>query len=179
MCIEGAPTAGDTIYSVSAPKIAALCINYAHCWSKVLGGMHMLIWGKACYKVLAIAYLCSSVIWLPLPKPTLNVCWLIPPSPMSVLFCSAILTVVRQQGYSATMFYTVLIYVANATLGGFRSGDVAYPERDYRSRECLKTTLKGLNQRSPWFALMMMVVHVQPWLVCRLLVGFYRQICRH
>ncbi len=97
--------------------------------------------------VLSLALVISSLSL----RPISNACWRIPPSRMSVFadwFASG-----TAEGYSAAMFYT-LTYAVMA-LGAF--GMMILLSRTGFEAETLDD-FKGLNERNPWFAGMMLLL---------------------
>ena len=144
---EGARTP-VTLYIASAPKIAALAL-FLRILVDGLGGMHS-IWADMIMVLAVLSLLVGNVIAI----AQTNIKRMLGYSAIAhvgfillALFCGT------AKGNAAALFYT-LTYVV-ATLGAF--GIVILLSRRGFDAENL-SDFKGLNQRSPWTAFMMMMI---------------------
>lgn len=144
---QGAPTA-VTLFIASAPKIAGFAL-IMRLLVEGLGALHADWQGML--EVLAIL---SLLIGNLVAIAQTNFKRMLAYSTIAhVGFILLGILTGTQQGYASAMFY-VLIY-SLMTLGGFAL--VMFLSRADFEADALED-LKGLNQRSPWFALMMLVV---------------------
>ena len=144
---HGAPTA-VTLYISTAPKIAAFAMvmrllvdglgEFQPQWQDIL--LIMAILSMAIGNIVAIA---QTNIKRMLAYSTIS----------HVGFLLIGVLSGTQQGYSASMFYTIVYTIMS--MGGF--GVVILLSRAGFEAENLND-LKGLNERSPWFAAVMMIL---------------------
>jgi len=144
---HGAPTA-VTLYISTAPKIAAFAMvmrllveglgEFQPQWQDIL--LIMAILSMAVGNIIAIA---QSNIKRMLAYSTIS----------HIGFLLIGILSGTQQGYSAAMFYTIVYTIMSA--GGF--GMLILLSRSGFEAENLND-LKGLNERSPWFALVMLIL---------------------
>lgn len=154
-----------TLYIASAPKLAALALTF-RILVDGLGGLHDA-WQGMLMVVAVLSMLIGNVVAI----AQRNIKRMLGYS--AIAHVGYILIAVftgTAQGYAAALFYT-LTYVVMAA-GAF--GMVILLSRQGFEAEHL-SDFKGLNQRSPWFAMMMMffmfgMAGVPPW------VGFFAKL---
>ncbi len=161
---EGAPTP-VTLYIGSVPKIAAFAI-FMRMLAQGLGGLHA-DWQQILIVLSVLSMAVGSVIAI----AQSNIKRMLAYSTIShVGFILLGILAGTPEGYQAAMFYT-LTYVIMATAG---FGMIILLSRKGFEAEHL-VDFRGLNERSPWFAAVMMFVMfgmagVPPF------VGFYAKI---
>ena len=157
-----------TLYLATAPKLAALAL-ILRILVDGLGGLHET-WSSMIMVVAVLSLLVGNIVAIAqtnikrmLGYSTIGHVGFI----LLAVFCGT------GDGYAAALFYT-LTYVLSAA-GAF-GVIIVMSRRGYEAE--LLTDFNGLNERSPWFALMMMflmfsMAGVPPF------VGFFRQAERH
>ena len=154
-----------TLYIASAPKLAALAL-ILRVLGDGLGGMHE-VWQGMVLVVAVLSLLIGNIVAI----AQTNIKRMLGYSAIAhVGFILIAVFTGSQQGYSAAVFYT-LTYVVMAA-GAF--GMVILLSRRGFDAENVGD-FKGLNARSPWFALMMLffmfgMAGVPPW------VGFFAKL---
>lgn len=144
---HGSPTA-VTSYIASAPKIAGFAM-IIRLLAESLGGLQ-LDWQGMLLILAVLSMALGNVIAI----AQTNLKRMLAYSTIShVGFIMLGLLAGNQEGYSAAMFYT-LVY-ALMSLGGF--GMIILLARKGFEADNLND-FKGLNQRSPWFAFMMLII---------------------
>ncbi|MDR2877420.1 MAG: NADH-quinone oxidoreductase subunit NuoN [Chromatiales bacterium] len=144
---HGAPTS-MTLYISSAPKIAAFAITI-RLVADGLGGLHMH-WQEMMIILSMLSITVGNVIAL----AQTNIKRMLAYSTISHIgFMLLGILTGTVAGYSAAMFY-ILVYTL-MTLGGF--GMIILLSRSGFEADRLED-FKGLNERSPWFAFMMLII---------------------
>jgi NADH-quinone oxidoreductase subunit N len=135
-----------TLYVASAPKIAAFALTI-RILVDALGGMHE-VWSGMIMVIAVLSLLLGNIVAI----AQTNIKRMLAYSTIAhVGFILLAIYTGTEEGYAAAMFYTLTYVVAAA--GAF--GMVIVLSRKGFEAECL-ADFKGLNARSPWFALMMM-----------------------
>lgn len=154
-----------TLYLASAPKLAALAL-ILRILVDGLGDLHV-VWQGMITVLAVLSLLVGNIVAI----AQSNIKRMLGYSAIGhVGFILLAIATGTQQGYAAALFYT-LTYVVMAA-GAF--GMVILLSRQGYEAEDL-ADFKGLNSRSPWFALMMMffmlgLTGVPPW------VGFFAKL---
>jgi NADH-quinone oxidoreductase subunit N len=135
-----------TLYIASAPKIAAFALTI-RILVDALGDLHE-VWSGMIMVIAVLSLLLGNIVAI----AQTNIKRMLAYSTIAhvgfillAIFCGT------EEGYAAALFYTLTYVVAAA--GAF--GMVILLSRKGFEAECL-ADFKGLNARSPWFALMMM-----------------------
>ena len=137
-----------TLYIASAPKLAALALTL-RVLVDGLGGLHA-VWADMIMVVAVLSLLVGNIVAI----AQTNIKRMLGYSTIAhVGFILLAVFLGTDKGYAASLFYT-LTYVV-ATAGAF--GIVILLSRRGFEAENL-SDFKGLNARSPWFALMMMFI---------------------
>ena len=135
-----------TLYVASAPKIAAFALTI-RILVDALGGMHE-VWSGMIMVIAVLSLLLGNIVAI----AQTNIKRMLAYSTIAhVGFILLAIYTGTEEGYAAALFYTLTYVVAAA--GAF--GMVIVLSRKGFEAECL-ADFKGLNARSPWFALMMM-----------------------
>ena len=154
-----------TLYIASAPKLAALAL-FLRILVDGFGDLHN-VWQGMIMVVAVLSLVIGNVVAI----AQTNIKRMLGYSAIAhVGFIMLALFTGTEQGYAAALFYA-LTYVVMAA-GAF--GMIILLSRDGYEAENL-SDFKGLNQRSPWFALMMLFIMfgmagVPPW------VGFFAKL---
>lgn len=144
---HGAPTP-VTVYIGSAPKIAAFAM-VMRLLAEGLGGLHA-DWGQMLTVLAVLSLAVGNIIAI----AQSNIKRMLAYSTIShVGFLLLGILAGTQTGYAAAMFYTIT-YAITATAG---FGMIILLSRAGFEADNLDD-FKGLNDRSPWFALMMLIV---------------------
>jgi NADH-quinone oxidoreductase subunit N len=135
-----------TLYIASAPKLAALALTL-RILVDALGGLHD-VWADMIMIVAVLSLILGNVIAI----AQTNIKRMLAYSTIAhVGFILLAIFTGTEQGYAAALFYT-LTYVVSAA-GAFGM-IILLSRRGYEAENL--SDFKGLNARSPWFALMMM-----------------------
>ena len=135
-----------TLYIASAPKLAALALTL-RILVDALGGLHD-VWADMLMIVAVLSLILGNVIAI----AQTNIKRMLAYSTIAhVGFILLSIFTGTEQGYAAALFYT-LTYVVSAA-GAFGM-IILLSRRGYEAENL--SDFKGLNARSPWFALMMM-----------------------
>ena len=135
-----------TLYVASAPKIAAFALTI-RILVDALGGMHE-VWSGMIMVIAVLSLLLGNIVAI----AQTNIKRMLAYSTIAhVGFILLAIYTGTEEGYAAALFYTLTYVVAAA--GAF--GMVIVLSRKGFEAECV-ADFKGLNARSPWFALMMM-----------------------
>jgi NADH-quinone oxidoreductase subunit N len=135
-----------TLYVASAPKIAAFALTI-RILVDALGGVHE-VWSGMIMVIAVLSLLLGNIVAI----AQTNIKRMLAYSTIAhVGFILLAIYTGTEEGYAAALFYTLTYVVAAA--GAF--GMVIVLSRKGFEAECL-ADFKGLNARSPWFALMMM-----------------------
>jgi NADH-quinone oxidoreductase subunit N len=135
-----------TLYVASAPKIAAFALTI-RILVDALGDLHD-VWGGMIMVIAVLSLLLGNIVAI----AQTNIKRMLAYSTIAhVGFILLAVYTGTEEGYAAALFYTLTYVVAAA--GAF--GMVIVLSRKGFEAECL-ADFKGLNARSPWFALMMM-----------------------
>ena len=135
-----------TLYIASAPKLAALALTL-RILVDALGGLHD-VWADMIMIVAVLSLILGNVIAI----AQSNIKRMLAYSTIAhVGFILLAIFTGTEQGYAAALFYT-LTYVVSAA-GAFGM-IILLSRRGYEAENL--SDFKGLNARSPWFALMMM-----------------------
>jgi NADH-quinone oxidoreductase subunit N len=135
-----------TLYVASAPKIAAFALTI-RILVDALGGMHE-VWSGMIMVIAVLSLLLGNIVAI----AQTNIKRMLAYSTIAhVGFILLAIFTGTEEGYAAALFYTLTYVVAAA--GAF--GMVIVLSRKGFEAECV-ADFKGLNARSPWFALMMM-----------------------
>ena len=136
-----------TLYIASAPKIAAFALTI-RILVDALGELHD-VWSDMIMVVAVLSLLLGNIVAV----AQTNIKRMLAYSTIAhVGFILLAIFVGTQEGYAAALFYT-LTYVVSAA-GAFGM-IVLLSRRGYEAENLVD--FKGLNARSPWFALMMML----------------------
>jgi len=137
-----------TLYLASAPKLAALALTI-RILVDGLGGLHD-VWSDMVMVVAVLSLLVGNVIAI----AQTNIKRMLGYSTIAqvgfillAVFCGT------EKGYAASLFYTLTYIVAVAGAFGIV---ILLSRRGYEAENI--SDFKGLNARSPWFALMMMFI---------------------
>jgi NADH-quinone oxidoreductase subunit N len=142
---EGARTP-VTLYLATAPKLAALALLY-RVLVDGLGGLHET-WSTMIMFIAVLSILAGNFIAI----AQTNIKRMLGYSTIShVGFILLAVYTGTQEGYAAALFYTLTYVVAAAGAFGIV---ILLSRRGYDAE--LLSDFKGLNARSPWFALMML-----------------------
>ena len=137
-----------TLYLGSAPKLAALALTL-RILVDALGGLHD-VWADMLMIVAVLSLVLGNVIAI----AQSNIKRMLAYSTIAhVGFILLSVQTGTEQGYSAALFYTLTYVVAAAGAFGMI---ILLSRRGYEAENL--SDFKGLNARSPWFALMMMFV---------------------
>lgn len=135
-----------TLYIASAPKLAALALTI-RILVEGLGGLHA-VWADMIMVVAVLSLLVGNVVAI----AQKNIKRMLGYSTIAhvgfillAIFCGT------EKGYAAALFYTLTYIVAAAGAFGIV---ILLSRRGYEAE--LLSDFKGLNARSPWFAMMMM-----------------------
>ena len=135
-----------TLYIASAPKLAALALTL-RILVDALGGLHN-VWADMLMIVAVLSLVLGNVIAI----AQSNIKRMLAYSTIAhVGFILLSVQTGTEQGYSAALFYTLTYVVAAAGAFGMI---ILLSRRGYEAENL--SDFKGLNARSPWFALMMM-----------------------
>ena len=135
-----------TLYVASAPKIAAFALTI-RILVDALGDLHE-VWSGMIMVIAVLSLLLGNIVAI----AQTNIKRMLAYSTIAhVGFILLAIYTGTEEGYAAALFYTLTYVVAAA--GAF--GMVIVLSRKGFEAECL-ADFKGLNARSPWFALMMM-----------------------
>jgi NADH-quinone oxidoreductase subunit N len=135
-----------TLYIASAPKLAALAFTI-RILVDALGGLHDT-WAAMIMVVAVLSLLVGNIVAI----AQTNIKRMLGYSTIAhVGFILLAIYVGTDKGYSAALFYTLTYIVAAAGAFGII---IIMSRRGYEAE--LLSDFKGLNTRSPWFALMMM-----------------------
>jgi len=135
-----------TLYIGSAPKLAALALTL-RILVDGLGGLHD-VWADMLMIVAVLSLVLGNVIAI----AQSNIKRMLAYSTIAhVGFILLSVQTGTEQGYSAALFYTLTYVVAAAGAFGMI---ILLSRRGYEAENL--SDFKGLNARSPWFALMMM-----------------------
>jgi NADH-quinone oxidoreductase subunit N len=135
-----------TLYIGSAPKLAALALTL-RILVDALGGLHD-VWADMLMIVAVLSLVLGNVIAI----AQSNIKRMLAYSTIAhVGFILLSVQTGTEQGYSAALFYTLTYVVAAAGAFGMI---ILLSRRGYEAENL--SDFKGLNARSPWFALMMM-----------------------
>jgi NADH-quinone oxidoreductase subunit N len=144
---EGARTP-VTLYIASAPKLAALAL-FLRILVDGLGGLHGA-WGDMIYVIAVLSLLLGNIVAI----AQTNIKRMLGYSTIAhVGFILAALYCGTEKGNAAALFYTLTYVVAAAAAFGII---ILLSRRGFEAENL--SDFKGLNARSPWFALMMMFV---------------------
>ena len=137
-----------TLYIASAPKLAALALTL-RILVDALGGLHG-VWDDMIMVVAVLSLLVGNVVAI----AQTNIKRMLGYSTIAhvgfillAVFCGT------EKGYAAALFYTLTYVVAAAASFGII---IVLSRRGYEAENL--SDFKGLNARSPWFALMMMFI---------------------
>lgn len=135
-----------TLYIASAPKLAALALTL-RILVDALGGLHD-VWADMLMIVAVLSLVLGNVVAIAQSNIKRMLAY------STIAHVGFILLAVQtgtEQGYSAALFYTLTYVVAAAGAFGMI---ILLSRRGYEAENL--SDFKGLNARSPWFALMMM-----------------------
>jgi len=136
-----------TLYIATAPKLAAFALTM-RILVDALGELHD-VWSDMIMVVAVLSLLLGNIVAI----AQTNIKRMLAYSTIAhVGFILLALFVGTQEGYAAALFYTLTYVVAAAGAFGMI---VLLSRRGYEAENLVD--FKGLNARSPWFALMMML----------------------
>jgi NADH-quinone oxidoreductase subunit N len=137
-----------TLYIASAPKLAALAL-FLRILVDGLGGLHS-VWASMILIIAVLSLLLGNIVAI----AQTNIKRMLGYSTIAhVGFILAALFCGTEKGNAAALFYTLTYVVASAAAFGII---ILLCRRGYEAENL--ADFKGLNARSPWFALMMMFV---------------------